>query len=267
VGRTGVTYEEVAEAARALTEEGRRATAAAVRERLGRGSLTTIQRHLQTWREREAPVEALKKSEALQALLERMRGELERSKRMAEQMASLYRAFLGSETERLLKNLAREFARSQRELERAKASLPQLQDKGMQKVLEELRQSQERWRELAQGPFTQKWAEKLSEHLKTTKLLASPSPQQLETLRELGKQASKGLKEMERVGAELSKNLALGRSEDLVKSLSGQWAPRGAPELKPPLHARDSSLEKVLQKLEALERRLERLERGGRNGG
>jgi len=163
MGRAGVTYEEVAEAARSLIEEGRRATAAAVRERLGRGSLTTIQRHLQTWREREAPVEALKKSEKLQAMLERLREELEPSKRTLEQMAGLYRAFLGAETERTLKKLATEMEHSQQELERSMKLLLRLKENTVQRLAGQILQNLESWQKPVSGLDLQKLAKQVQD--------------------------------------------------------------------------------------------------------
>lgn len=62
MARPGITFDQVAEAATVLTAEGVRATLDAVRERLGTGSMNTIQRHLKAWRENQpkqppAPVE------------------------------------------------------------------------------------------------------------------------------------------------------------------------------------------------------------------
>jgi len=44
-----ITYEEVARAAEELVNEGKKPTVTAVRERLGKGSRTTISKHLNTW--------------------------------------------------------------------------------------------------------------------------------------------------------------------------------------------------------------------------
>ena len=50
MGRDGITFEQVAEAAESLVAIGERPTQLAVRARLGTGSLGTIQRHLGQWR-------------------------------------------------------------------------------------------------------------------------------------------------------------------------------------------------------------------------
>ncbi len=50
VGREGIIYEQVADAADSLLAQGERPTQLAVRARLGTGSLNTIQRHLSQWR-------------------------------------------------------------------------------------------------------------------------------------------------------------------------------------------------------------------------
>lgn len=78
--RPGLTYAAVATAAEAITAEGGRPTLRGIRERLGTGSLGTIQQHLNTWRG-EAPTSipspALPESftKALAAEFERQRQE------------------------------------------------------------------------------------------------------------------------------------------------------------------------------------------------
>lgn len=49
-----ITYDDVAAAAAALADGGVQPSAARIRQRIGRGGLDTIQRHLVTWRERQA---------------------------------------------------------------------------------------------------------------------------------------------------------------------------------------------------------------------
>jgi len=51
MGKNFVTPEEVARAAEELVQEGKKPTVTAVRERLGKGSRTTIAKHLNTWSE------------------------------------------------------------------------------------------------------------------------------------------------------------------------------------------------------------------------
>lgn len=65
MGNTGITQEEVFQAADRLTAAGEEVTIKAIREELGTGSLTTITRHLRAWkgpREKPAPqsLDALK---------------------------------------------------------------------------------------------------------------------------------------------------------------------------------------------------------------
>ena len=48
-GRTGITYEQVAAAADAITARGERPTLRGVRNEMGTGSLGTIQKHLSAW--------------------------------------------------------------------------------------------------------------------------------------------------------------------------------------------------------------------------
>jgi vancomycin resistance protein YoaR len=223
MSRKGVTYEEVASTAWALIQEGKRVTAAAVRERLGRGSMTTIQRHLQAWREKEAPAQAVEKSEALQAMLERLSKELELPRLMAEQVASLYRAFKGPETERTLKKLAVEFERSRKELERYRTWVRQLQESVAQTLAKQLRQDLER----LQKPLE---------------------------------------------GLDLEKVMTQARSaQNHLKQLAQETlsAPRvmRPPEIAPAPRAGGAEVEELARRLQALERRLERLERGGHNGG
>jgi len=54
MARTGISKEQVFEAASALLEEGTAATVQAVRERIGSGSYTTVTRHLDEWRKEHA---------------------------------------------------------------------------------------------------------------------------------------------------------------------------------------------------------------------
>lgn len=49
MGRSGITYEQVAAVADVLAAENGNATLKAVRERLGTGGMGTIHRHLTTW--------------------------------------------------------------------------------------------------------------------------------------------------------------------------------------------------------------------------
>lgn len=51
MARTGITEQQVFEAAEALLQEGQGVTVSSVRERLGSGSYTTINAHLGKWRE------------------------------------------------------------------------------------------------------------------------------------------------------------------------------------------------------------------------
>ncbi|MES2258948.1 MAG: DNA-binding protein [Pseudomonadota bacterium] len=59
MGRTGITYEQVADVADALSGEGLVPTIRAVRERIGTGSPNTVQRHLLDWRAARVPAPAL----------------------------------------------------------------------------------------------------------------------------------------------------------------------------------------------------------------
>ncbi len=54
MARQGISREQIFEAAGALQEEGTSATVQAVRERIGSGSYTTINRHLDDWRKEHA---------------------------------------------------------------------------------------------------------------------------------------------------------------------------------------------------------------------
>lgn len=56
MARIGIAYEVVAAAADALLAEGRKTTLAAVRERIGSGSMNTIHRHSTIWQGRQKPV-------------------------------------------------------------------------------------------------------------------------------------------------------------------------------------------------------------------
>src|SRR5690349_13717438 len=58
-----VRYEEVAEAAAKLRAEGRSVGPTKVRELLGRGSFTTVQRHLAQWETERLNLEAAKAEE------------------------------------------------------------------------------------------------------------------------------------------------------------------------------------------------------------
>ncbi|MBT1536547.1 DNA-binding protein [Ralstonia solanacearum] len=55
MARPGISYEQVANVADALVAEQLKPTLTAVRERLGRGSMNTIHRHLTTWQGRQKP--------------------------------------------------------------------------------------------------------------------------------------------------------------------------------------------------------------------
>lgn len=52
---TPITYEDVVTAAHALVNAGEKASTLAVREKLGRGSFTTIKKHLDVWRADQSP--------------------------------------------------------------------------------------------------------------------------------------------------------------------------------------------------------------------
>lgn len=263
MSRKGITYEEVASAARDLIQEGKRVTAAAVRERLGRGSMTTIQRHLQAWRENEAPVEAVKKSMALQEMLERLAKELEPSKQMAEQAASLYRAFLGPETERALKKLAVEFERARQELERSMKSLAWLRENTAQKLAEGLRQNLELQQRAVEDLGLQSLAKQAQQGMELWKKMSdAPGVQQLAAQLQKDKERSKKMFEA-LSGQKLAAQLQQANLRGLTKGLSVMRPPEPAPGPR----ARGADLEELARRLQALERRLERLERGGQNGG
>lgn len=51
-----LTYDEVIDVAQALASAGRKASSVAVRERLGRGSFSTIRKHLDRWQAEQAPM-------------------------------------------------------------------------------------------------------------------------------------------------------------------------------------------------------------------
>ncbi|WP_247351335.1 DNA-binding protein [Ralstonia pseudosolanacearum] len=55
MARQGISYEQVADAAKALVAEQLRPTLSAVRERLGSGSMNTIHRHLTAWQGQQKP--------------------------------------------------------------------------------------------------------------------------------------------------------------------------------------------------------------------
>ncbi len=57
-GRAGVPFTKVAEAADALQAAGQKTTLRAVRDRLGTGSMSTIQQHLATWLAQQPQVQA-----------------------------------------------------------------------------------------------------------------------------------------------------------------------------------------------------------------
>lgn len=59
MGRTGIGYAEVADAALALQAEGKIATVDAIRNRLGTGSKTTINQHLKQWKSDQEQIEGL----------------------------------------------------------------------------------------------------------------------------------------------------------------------------------------------------------------
>ena len=54
MARQGISREQVFDAAGALLDEGTSPTVQAVRERIGSGSFTTINRHLDEWRKEHA---------------------------------------------------------------------------------------------------------------------------------------------------------------------------------------------------------------------
>ncbi|MDB0543320.1 DNA-binding protein [Ralstonia solanacearum] len=55
MARQGISYEQVADAAKALVAEQLKPTLSAVRERLGSGSMNTIHRHLTAWQGQQKP--------------------------------------------------------------------------------------------------------------------------------------------------------------------------------------------------------------------
>ena len=78
MARTGITYEDVAAAAAQLLSDGTEPSAAKVRGLLGTGSLNTIQRHLEAWREDRdrAVTEAAAVPDEILPVIERLAGRI-----------------------------------------------------------------------------------------------------------------------------------------------------------------------------------------------
>lgn len=93
-----LTYDDVVQAARALASAGQKATSVAVRERLGRGSFSTIKKHLDRWRLDQEPmaVPSAPMPPQLESLWQEARREAERAlaaerrdlQRLSEQLDS-----------------------------------------------------------------------------------------------------------------------------------------------------------------------------------
>src|SRR5690554_2764131 len=130
MARTGITYDEVAQAAVSLLEEGKNPTIQRVREVLGTGSLNTIHRHLTAWKQqspqqkRETPHLPADLQTALVQELERQasvaRAEAEaaaiEARKTADELASIGEA-LEEENERLIAEI------EERERERDQAQV------------------------------------------------------------------------------------------------------------------------------------------------
>ncbi|RWA45701.1 hypothetical protein AU476_31345 [Cupriavidus sp. UYMSc13B] len=84
MARQGISYEQVAAVADALVAEQLKPTLAAVRERLGSGSMNTIHRHLSTWQGQQKPTPR-KLSEPNSRLLSALGAELSK---VAEEAAA-----------------------------------------------------------------------------------------------------------------------------------------------------------------------------------
>jgi len=84
MARQGISYEQVAAVADALVAEQLKPTLAAVRERLGSGSMNTIHRHLSTWQGQQRPTPR-KLSEPNSRLLSALGAELSK---VAEEAAA-----------------------------------------------------------------------------------------------------------------------------------------------------------------------------------
>lgn len=122
-----ITYDDVVSAAQALLNAGEKATTIAVREQLGRGSFTTIKKHLDRWNVEQAPSPAPAPSVPPQ--LESLWGE---ARREAEERLAAERAALEQLSAQLDARLhAMEVATAEAQHERASAET-RLADKDLE---------------------------------------------------------------------------------------------------------------------------------------
>jgi chromosome segregation ATPase len=136
MARAGITQEQVLEAAQALLEEGITPTVAAVRERLGSGSYTTISAHLAEWRSQntQAPANIPEMPERVRTALNQVWAQaaaaaqegLETQRQALEAMRrelDKERADMGAEIERL----ERAQEQAQEQIEHLRASFTEAQ--------------------------------------------------------------------------------------------------------------------------------------------
>lgn len=173
----GLTYDAVAAAAETLTAEGMNPTLRGIRERLGTGSLGTIQQHFQSWKGLNAPSAATKAAGLPEALQRSLTAEIERQRAeaSAERLGQLKDAevtieTLSEENTRLaleLDQLKAMLAESRTEADQAKAQLQQLTNQLAEARTELNGKHQEIGRLNERASFLSEIVEQLKQHERT----------------------------------------------------------------------------------------------------
>lgn len=131
MGRAGVIYEQVAEAANALLSQGRHPTQRSVREQIGEGSHTTIQQHLSAWRKQQQSARPLPTPELPIEVVKTLNGWMQQTSTAARSKAEEAAAILeddlsvmtqsGEKAEKLEVELMGRIAEITRDRDQAKA--------------------------------------------------------------------------------------------------------------------------------------------------
>ena len=226
MNKTSVTLEEVASAAEELVRQGKKPTVTAIRERLGRGSRTTIAKHLNTWsEERIAKLIPLAKqvSEQMAEVVGPMREAMEQIAKSVEELGTWRTKSLGLSTS---------------SLEQARKALEQLSMAG-----EELRSS------LDLSAFA-----KSMEGARESLMAFEGVGKRLGTV--FGEQ-TKAFSQAVSAAAYSPPTPPLpSTASDVMSAQTATFAEAAAPSI----------LDQIAERLERIERRLDRVERAAMNG-
>lgn len=266
-----VTLEEVARAAEELVNEGKKPTVTAVRERLGKGSRTTIAKHLNTW----GMVRAKNLLPFAQHVSEYVAEITKAVAPAREALEELTKSFEGLGSWRAKKiGLPLDFFEQTREaMERfSKEMSKSLDVDAFAKFADESRKSakliEARGEEIRQA--LQANRQRFERLARTLEGAISPLASSGEQIRQAVKETRRNAEAIGRAITE-AKKLPLDRHEQFLKAFEKSQRNREAlvrtmtmgvePPLTPPKLPASNTLDQVAERLERIEKRLVRIEK------